>query len=82
MEYLRLFDISLVSSEDPNVEYEPLVPVSVDIRLMDNVETQEEDLHVLHYGDGPQEVDAVAAEDALSFETEMIQSSDGLDMFT
>ena len=68
--YARIFDISIVDEE--GVKVTPASEVGVEIRLMD-VETDELDLNVVHFGENPEVMDSAVTmeEDAgiVSFET-------------
>jgi len=69
--YARIFDISLVSRNDPETHYQPEAGVSVSIELVDANENMMKDLTVLHISDGQVGImDSQPEGNALSFQTD------------
>ena len=69
--YARVFDISIVDRDDPDVKYQPKEGTHVDVRI-ELADIDSEDLSVVHFADGSLTGDLVDAEvddQTVSFET-------------
>lgn len=66
--YVKLLDISLVSSEDHETHYQPKATVDVSIEVLDAV-NYTEDYSVVHFGKKAEVLKAETEEDTVSFET-------------
>ena len=64
VEYLRLFDIKIVSGENPDIKYQPAEGSSVDVRI-ELADAENKDLSVVHFAENETEgelLDAAAEE--------------------
>ena len=69
--FSKFLDISLVSSEDPSVHYQPEADVDVSIKLIGEDKAVVKDLTVLHFAeDGIDNMGAVANGNTLSFKSD------------
>ena len=57
-EYIRLFDISIVSRDDPGIRYQPAEGTAVDMRV-ELADRTSEQMTVVHFADGTEEAEAV-----------------------
>ena len=66
-EDIHLFDISIVDSNDPTVQYQPAEGATVDmkVRLADLIETE---IGVIHYGDTAEQIESEASGRTVTFE--------------
>jgi fibro-slime domain-containing protein len=67
--YARIFDISIVDSEDSSVTYQPQAPVEVKIELMD-AETEKQPFSVVHFDREPEILEADTDGNKVSFSTD------------
>ena len=68
VDYMRLFDISIVDKNDPSVLYQPKSAVNVDIELIDGSDISKE-YKVLHFGSETEQLNVTADGPKVSFET-------------
>lgn len=69
--YVRIFDISLVSKNYPDVHFQPEADVAVSIKLIDADENRMDSLKVLHISDGKVDIfDSSADGNVLNFVTD------------
>jgi hypothetical protein len=64
--YIRLFNIKIADREDPDTKYQPAEGSSVDVRIELADASEENDLSVVHFGDGEEEGSVVETAQGMS----------------
>ena len=68
--YAKLLDISIVDKNDPSMHYQPQTTVYVTVELLTIEETFSEPYSVVHFGEEPEELEAVTDGNTVSFSTD------------
>lgn len=61
-EYIRVFDISIIDKDDPDIKYQPAEGTTVDVKIELEDAQEDNNLNVVHFADENAEGDLVEAE--------------------